>query len=159
MKTIAIVACGDRGQIGHNGYLPWENAEDLKHFKDTTMGSCLIMGRKTYESIGKPLPGRKTIVISSRSNTYGKDVYTVKNPAEAHLLATFMGFEEVYVCGGGQIYSWFEPHFDEIIVSWINYSGPATAWFNIKQLEDNNYGRYYRRRENAYLLEKYVRLV
>ena len=159
MKYIGIVAIGERGQVGLNGQIPWDCPEDLKHFKETTMGGCLIMGRKTYESIGRPLPGRKTIVISRSKGFYGKNVYTVRDPAEASLLATFLGFEEVFICGGGQVYNFFEPHYDKLIVSRMHYSGPADAWFDHKILDPEAYGMYYRHRENAFILEKYVRLV
>lgn len=159
MKYIGIAAMGSRGQIGLNGQIPWKCPEDLAHFKETTMNGCLIMGRKTYESIGRPLPGRKTIVISRSKGFYGKNVFTVKDPAQATLLATFLGFKEVFVCGGGQVYQYFEPHYNQLIISHINYDGPADAWFDYKLLDRNDFGMYHRERHNAFLLEKYVRLL
>ena len=158
MKITAIVACGKRGQLGYNNKIPWHCPEDLQHFKKTTHGGCLIMGRKTYDSIGKPLPGRKTIVISSKKNYRSNEVFTVDTPEKAFALAKFMGFDQVFICGGGEIYRWFECHYDEIIISHIDYDGPADAWFNMKIFELNRFARYYKKEED-FLLEKYVRIV
>ena len=65
MQIIAIVAMDEHRGIGKDGKIPWHIAEDFKHFKETTLGYPIIMGRKTYDSIGRPLPGRRNIVLSS----------------------------------------------------------------------------------------------
>ena len=69
-----IVAYGRDRQIGLDGKMLWHLPEDFKHFKKTTMGHTMVMGRKTYDSIGRPLPGRKTIVLSRQDIDYGPDV-------------------------------------------------------------------------------------
>jgi dihydrofolate reductase len=103
-----IVAIAENGVIGKGGELPWHIPADLKHFKALTMGKPMIMGRKTYDSIGKPLPGRTSIVIT-RHPDYGPDgVITVHTWTEAIEVA--MGAlkdtpeDEVMVIGGAEIY-------------------------------------------------------
>ena len=81
MRIIALVACDLNGAIGKQGGLPWKLPSDLARFKQRTMGAPLIMGRKTYESIGRPLPGRLNIVISRTSNFEG--VIMARSPAAA----------------------------------------------------------------------------
>ncbi len=70
MQIILILAHDDHRLIGRSGGLPWYNSEDFAHFKSTTLGSPVIMGRKTYESIGRPLPGRLNIIISRPDSGY-----------------------------------------------------------------------------------------
>ena len=86
MYISLIVAVAENGVIGRNGELPWHIPADLKHFKSTTMGKPLIMGRKTFESIGKPLPGRTMIVITRRSD-YAPDGAIITNSWAAALEA------------------------------------------------------------------------
>ena len=109
MNVALIVAMAENGVIGRNNKLPWHLPEDLRYFKQTTMGKPIIMGRKTYESIGKPLPGRTNIVIS-RQQTYAlpdgaKHVRSLEQAIElADSIAFIDGAEEVMVIGGSQIY-------------------------------------------------------
>lgn len=92
--------------IGKNGQMPWKCNEDLKWFKDTTMGNPVIMGRKTFESIGRPLPGRKNIVITSRAEEYQSDdsLSFVKNLESAVSMVNDMKCEKAFIIGGGTIY-------------------------------------------------------
>ncbi len=108
MYISLIVAVAENGVIGRNGELPWHIPADLKHFKSTTMGKPLIMGRKTFESIGKPLPGRTMIVITRRSD-YAPDGAIITNSWAAALEAATSilkesGEDEVMVIGGAEIY-------------------------------------------------------
>ncbi len=109
MKLIAIVAhTKDRG-IGLNGTLPWPKiSDDLKYFKKKTEGKSVIMGRKTYESIGKALPNRQNIVLT-KSKIKGVD--TAKTKQEALNLSTN---DEVFIIGGGKIYELFLNDIDEL---------------------------------------------
>jgi len=95
-----IFACDLNGVIGKNGDLPWRQSTDLQFFKKTTLGKTVIMGRKTWESLPFPLPGRRNIVIS-RSNRDDVDVMSVQETRE--LAKT----EDVFIIGGGEIYSVF----------------------------------------------------
>lgn len=97
-----IVAHADNRVIGKDNDMPWHLPADLAYFKRTTLGKPIIMGRKTYESIGRPLPGRKNIVIS-RDDEYRAEGVEVVGSVEA-ALALVSDVEEVMVIGGGAIY-------------------------------------------------------
>ncbi len=108
VAIVQVVAVSLNGVIGANGDMPWSLPSDLKRFKQITMGKPVVMGRKTFESIGRPLPGRANIVIS-RSASYKVDgVHVVSSIDDALELATRLakdtGAEEVCVIGGGEIY-------------------------------------------------------
>lgn len=125
-KISMIVATSVDGLIGINGQMPWKCSADMKHFKKTTSGHTVIMGRKTFDSIGKPLPNRKNIVISrSGHSRYDKqnDLYLVGSAEEA--LALCDNTEEVFVIGGEQIYNMFATQVDRLVHSVIDvdYSG------------------------------------
>lgn len=95
--------------IGRNNSLPWHLSEDLKYFKATTMGHCIIMGRKTWESIGRPLPGRTSIVVSKNSEYEAEGARVVNSLEEAMNLAESIaeidGTEEAFVIGGAGLYA------------------------------------------------------
>lgn len=95
--------------IGRNNSLPWHLSEDLKYFKATTMGHCIIMGRKTWESIGRPLPGRTSIVVTNNENYVAEGAKIVHSLPEAIRLAENIGVidgtEEAFVIGGAGLYS------------------------------------------------------
>ena len=98
-----IAAVGKNGEIGKDGALPWRLPEDLKRFKAITTGHAVIMGRKTFDSIGRALPGRRTIVITRQSDWHHPDVETVHSLDDALGLAGPVG--EVFIAGGGEIYA------------------------------------------------------
>jgi dihydrofolate reductase len=95
--------------IGRNGDLPWQLPADLRHFKSVTMGKPIIMGRKTFESIGRPLPGRKNIVVTRRANFVSDGVLISNNLTAAIALGKAIASEdnvdEIMVIGGGEIYA------------------------------------------------------
>ena len=100
---VAVVAIARNGVIGNQGMLPWRLSSDLKRFKRLTMGHCLLMGRKTYESIGRPLPGRQTIVLSkSGCQMDVPGVTCAADPVEVPALVE--PGRRVMVVGGAQIY-------------------------------------------------------
>lgn len=119
MTTAIIVAMTPSGLIGRMGQLPWHEPEDLKHFKRTTLGHAVIMGRKTYESIGRPLPGRTNIVVSrTMPPTVG---VTVAGDVEAALAeCRNLGVEKAFVIGGAQLYAAALPLVEEIVITEIN---------------------------------------
>ncbi len=101
-----VVAVAENGIIGKNGDMPWRLPSDLKHFKQVTMGCPIIMGRLTWESIGRPLPGRLNIVISRKQLDLPDHVAVAKTPQDAlHLAADA---QTIMIIGGGQIYKLFE---------------------------------------------------
>ena len=102
MKLSMIVAMAENRVIGRNNKLPWYLPEDLKYFKKVTMGKPIIMGRNTFESIGRPLPGRRNIVISRNLAYQATGVEVVASITDA--LALVADIDEVMVIGGGAIY-------------------------------------------------------
>lgn len=105
--------------IGKDKQMPWHLPNDLKHFKAITLGKPVIMGRKTYESIGRALPGRKNIVISSQSDYFLKDAQVVNTCEQALKIAQTEG-QEVMIIGGGAIYTEFLPLADTLYLTFIN---------------------------------------
>lgn len=112
MRLSLIVAAADNGVIGHEGQLPWHLPPDLKHFKALTLGKPVIMGRKTFESIGKALPGRQNIVLS-RDPGYGAPGVRVVRDLESALWAA-ADVEEIMVIGGAVIFAQALPMADRI---------------------------------------------
>lgn len=102
MITI-VVAMGEKNEIGSDNQLLWHLPKDLKHFKDLTSGHPIIMGRKTYESIGKPLPNRTNIVVSRKKDWFQEGVLIVGSIKEAVKFAKKID-EEIFIIGGGNIY-------------------------------------------------------
>ena len=97
-----IVAAGENNEIGKGGKMPWHLPADLRHFKTITMGKPVIMGRRTYESIGKPLPGRRNIVVTRDKSWQAEGCDVVHSLPEALMLAA--GAPEIILIGGGQLY-------------------------------------------------------
>lgn len=102
MTVSFIAAVSDNGVIGRGGGLPWHLPGDLKWFKDKTLGHTMIMGRKTFESIGKPLPGRKTVVVTRDPSFVPNGVALARSVDEA--LGKAGEDEEVFIAGGGDIF-------------------------------------------------------
>ena len=108
MTITLIVAVADTGVIGRNNTLPWHLPEDLKRFKRLTMGKPVVMGRKTFESIGKPLPGRQNIVLTREPN-YRREGVTVVHDLAAVLHAAGDA-AEIMIIGGSDVFRLFLPH-------------------------------------------------
>lgn len=102
MTVTLVAAVARNGVIGKDGGLPWHLPDDLRHFKAVTMGGVLVMGRKTYESIGRPLPGRTTVVVTRQPDWAAEGVLTAGSVSEALELAESLG--DVFVVGGADIY-------------------------------------------------------
>jgi dihydrofolate reductase len=124
-----IVATGTHRQIGLDGKMPWHIHAEFKHFKETTMGHHLIMGRKTFESIGEPLPGRMTIVLSHDPAWSHPHVLRAATLREALELAKSRGETEVFICGGSSVYEQALPLCQRLYLSQVDYTGPADAFF------------------------------
>lgn len=104
MLISLVVAAATNNAIGKNGKMPWHLPNDLKHFKNTTWGMPIIMGRKTFDSLGKALPGRKNIVITRQQGWQADGAVVVKNIEDALFVANETDAKEAMVIGGGEIY-------------------------------------------------------
>ena len=113
----AIVAMSENRVIGAAGGIPWHLPEDFRFFKQTTLGHAIVMGRKTYDSLGKPLPGRQNIVLS-RHLTPISGVTLIHTREE--LLSLGIPSEEIFVIGGSEIYRLLLPDCDTIFVTHVH---------------------------------------
>lgn len=114
-----IVAMGENRVIGNKNELPWHLPEDLKYFKRVTMGHPVIMGRKTFESIGRPLPGRKNIVISAQEDYVAEGCTVLHSIEEVLMLNEKNPGEEYFVIGGAEIYKALLPVADRLYITFI----------------------------------------
>ena len=126
-KISIIVAMSENSVIGLNNQLPWHISEDLKNFKKTTLNHCVIMGRKTYESIGKPLKDRRNIVIS-RSKSLLIDGVEVVNSLD-RAISIVDDLSEIFIIGGEQIYTISLPMATHLYVTKVNGDYKGDAFF------------------------------
>lgn len=130
--TIALIAAvAANGVIGQDNHLPWHLPEDLRHFKQITLGKPLIMGRKTYESIGRPLPGRTNIVLTRQAGWAPEGVIVAEHLDQALTLARQAMREghEIMVIGGEQIYRQALPLADRLYLTLVERDVPGDARF------------------------------
>ena len=126
----AIAAMSENRVIGDHGKIPWHIPEDFRWFKHKTMGGTLIMGRKTFESIGKPLPGRKTLVLSrfpGKTGVLGVPLFSL-----AGLLTQYLPEhpnETYWVCGGGEIYEQLLDHCQYIYLTIVKKETKGDTFF------------------------------
>lgn len=132
---VSIIAAMDRNRlIGNKNQLPWHLPADLAHFKRVTMGKPVIMGRKTFESIGRPLPGRANIVLTGSADFCAEGVLVASTPEQA--LEHAAGAEEAMVIGGSMIYQLFLPRADRLYLTYVEASHEGDAWFPDFELEE-----------------------
>lgn len=112
-----VVAASQNNAIGKNNQLLWHLPNDLKFFKNTTWGMVVIMGRKTYESVDKPLPGRINIVITRKPDWKAEGVVTANDLQDALKKAADTNCKEAFVIGGGEIYKWAFSIADKIYIT------------------------------------------
>lgn len=123
-----IVAMDEAGGIGYRGQVPWHLGTDLRYFRERTMGHYLIVGRCTWEAIGRPLPGRKMLVIS-RTRTSLPGVQVVRSMAEALTWVDAAEDEEVFVGGGAQVYAVALPLAQRIYLTRVHARVAADTFF------------------------------
>ena len=128
MTVTLVVAIGANGVIGRGGELPWEPTGDLGHFKELTMGAVLVMGRRTYDSIGRPLPGRRTVVVTRDRAWSPEDVHVAHDIDGALAIASDLG-PEVFVVGGAQVYFETLPFADRLVITEVQLSPPGDTYF------------------------------
>ena len=127
MKLTIVAAIGENRELGKNNDLIWHLPADLKHFKSLTTGAPIIMGRKTYESIGRPLPKRKNIVISRNPELQipGCFCFTTIQDAKASL----SGETDAFLIGGGQLYKQYINEVDQLEITEVKESFEADIFF------------------------------
>ena len=121
MKLVIIAAIAEDGTIGHAGKIPWHIPEDLKRFKRLTMGHPVIMGRKTFEAIGKPLPGRRNIILTRQP---GPDHFRSLDAA-----LKSCGDQTVFVVGGAEVYRAALPIADVLLLTHVKHPGSGDTKF------------------------------
>ncbi len=124
-----LVAFDENRVIGKNNTLIWHLPADLKRFKALTTGHVIIMGRKTFESIGKPLPNRTTIVISRQANLQIEGAIITHSVEEAILKAKSLTREDIFIVGGAEIYALSLPLADQILVTQLHDIFEGDAFF------------------------------
>ncbi|RME57677.1 dihydrofolate reductase [Candidatus Parcubacteria bacterium] len=127
---VSLIAAVDaRGVIGSDGKLPWHLPSDLAHFRHTTMGHPVIMGRRTYESIGRPLPGRTNIVLTRRHDYRPKGCATAPSIAAALRLAAQKDSDEVFIIGGGKVFRDALPFSQRVYLTRIHAEFSGDVYF------------------------------
>lgn len=128
MTSVTLIAAvGRNGVIGADNDMPWHLPEDFAFFKRTTMGHPMVMGRKTFDSIGRVLPGRRTIVVTRQSDWSHSEVETAHSLSEALSLAG--PADEVFVCGGGQVYAEAMPWAHRLLITEVDQSPEGDVRF------------------------------
>jgi dihydrofolate reductase len=128
VRVVIVAAVGRNRVIGIDGRLPWKIPEDLARFKAMTMGHALVMGRATFESIGRPLPGRGNIVLTRRPDWSHEDVDTARSFDEAVDIAADRG-QDVFVAGGAEVYRQALDVADSMELTEVDASPDGDTWF------------------------------
>ncbi len=123
-----VVAMAHNGVIGLDGTIPWRLPGDQKRVKATTMGHVLVMGRRTFESIGRPLPGRTTVVVTSQPDWQPAEVIVARGLPEALARAREVD-PEVFVFGGAGVYAEALPLADRLLVTWVDGAPAGDTFF------------------------------
>lgn len=127
MKVAIIVATDEQGLIGRENDLPWRLSADLQYFRRVTMGKPIVMGRHTHESIGRPLPGRRNIVVTSQPDYQAEGCEVVHSVDEA--LALCEQDEEVMIMGGASLYQQTLAVADKLYLTRVHATLPGDTWF------------------------------
>ncbi|NVJ59032.1 MAG: type 3 dihydrofolate reductase [Gammaproteobacteria bacterium] len=126
-KISLICAMANNRVIGKDNAMPWHMPADLKHFKQTTMGKPIVMGRKTFESIGRPLPGRENVVITRNKDWHSEGVTVVESIEQA--LEHLQQHDEIMITGGGNIYQQTIDQADRLYLTFIDLTTDGDAFF------------------------------
>jgi dihydrofolate reductase len=127
-RIVLVAAVAENGVIGASGGIPWYLPEDFKHFKATTLGHTLVMGRATYDSIGRPLPGRATIVLTRDPSWQAEGVLVARDLETALELAEDLP-GDVMIAGGAQVYAAALPLADEQILTEVHQSPDGDTFY------------------------------
>lgn len=129
MRKSIIVAMDQNNGIGYRGRLPWHLPAELKNLKALSMGHHLIMGRKTFDSIGKPLPGRTTIIVTRNPNYHTEGCLVAHSIPEAFKMAKANGESEVFIFGGHEIYQEALKETDRLYLTRVHSGFQVDAFF------------------------------
>ena len=124
-----LLAADENNVIGKDNQLPWRLPNDLKYFKNLTWGMPVLMGRKTFESLGKPLPGRKNIIITRNQNWKNEAVTVVHSTKEAINVAQESDVKEIFIIGGAEIFNSVFAEADRIYLTRIHHRFEGDAYF------------------------------
>lgn len=149
MSISIIAATGKKNELGKGNQLLWHLPDDLKHFKELTTGHTIVMGRKTFESIGKPLPNRRNIVITRDMN------FTADGIEVIHSLQEIQNRdEEIFIIGGGEIYAQALPFADKLYLTEVDASLDADTFFpQFKKNEWNEVERTHHNKKEKHLYD------
>ncbi|KHL15877.1 dihydrofolate reductase [Mumia flava] len=128
-RTTLVAALGRNGVIGRDGALPWPRTGDLKQFRELTGGHVVVMGRATYDSIGRPLPDRINIVITRRTGWQGPDEVVVSHDVQGALELGAELDDEVFVIGGAQVYDQALELADRMVLTHVDAEPEGDVWF------------------------------
>ena len=139
LPVTIVVAVADNGVIGRGNALPWDLPDDLQHFKRTTLGRPIIMGRKTFDSIGRPLPGRPNIILTRDGNWQAPGVSVATSMEQAIDIAEGQaiidGADSVMVIGGAEVYRQALPFTSRAFLTRVHGNVPGDAFFDLEQIE------------------------
>ncbi len=124
-----LIAMDEKRGIGKAGGLPWRLSSDLKRFRELTMGHHIIVGRKTFESIGRPLPGRQMIIVTRSENFAPEGCFIAHSIEEAISLARERGESELFICGGAEIYAQTLGVADRMYLTLVHADSEADTFF------------------------------
>lgn len=129
MLLSLVVAVATNGAIGMQNQLPWRLPADLRYFRKLTTGHCVLMGRNTFESIGKPLPNRTNIVVSRNPDFSAEGILPAQSLEEALQIARQLGETEAFLIGGGQLYAQALPLADRLYLTEVQTTPEADTFF------------------------------
>ncbi|MEO8400022.1 MAG: dihydrofolate reductase, partial [Ignavibacteriaceae bacterium] len=158
LKTVIISAVAKNGVIGKsNGEMPWKVKEEFQHFKNTTMGFPIIMGRKTFDSLKTPLKGRDHLVISRNKNlSYPfEEVKIFSSIKEAIKYCEEKKEEKVFIIGGGEIYKQSVEKADELLISFMNFEANGDVYF--PEIDKKKWKEKSRKKRSEFDVVTYVR--
>jgi dihydrofolate reductase len=151
MTVVLIAAVARNGVIGADGGIPWHLPEDFAHFKATTLGHTLVMGRATYDSIGRPLPGRTTLVLTRDPEWHADGVLTASSLPEALAMAD----GDVYVAGGATVYAQALPYADEQLLSEVDLEPDGDTYY--PELDEDEWPEVSREHHDGFEVVRRVR--
>ncbi|PSL30741.1 dihydrofolate reductase [Chitinophaga ginsengisoli] len=129
MTLSIIVAASENNVIGVNNHLPWHLPVDMKYFKDMTMGKPIVMGRKSFEELGRVLPGRPNIMITRQSDYKAEGLYIVPSLEAGIEKAKTFGTEEIFITGGGEIFKMALPIIDRLYLTRVHAEVSGDTYF------------------------------
>jgi dihydrofolate reductase len=162
MRLSIIVAVAENGVIGRGGKLPWQLSDDLRHFKQLTLGHTAIMGRRTWESIGRPLPERRMVVVSRQPDYAALGCQVVADLGAAIKIAQQAGDDEAFVIGGAEMYRLALPLAERIYLTRVHADVEGDTYFPELdlagwQLQESERREADERNDHAFSLEVYQR--